>query len=331
MKKLISFVLVITTMLSLAICCTSAKTNKKFKSTYTVGLNCVKRLILPWDYYDTYDFKISPKNIVKKMQTPEFNEVYGGVSYMGVNNASIPFKGLKEGTAKVTVLFGKKKVATFNILVKPLAPKMPKKTYKMSFSEKGLVQKSIISAFDKYGGEMKNYNFKAKYKLKSSNKSVATVTKDGGVKTTGVGKATISIFETLNKKTKKVCTFNIISSPVTMRAVAKYTREMYDDGLFGNGEFVEYLYVNGVDFLGFEGPETLDMKFVIERYLLNGYGAHFDPEDYTITYVSDNPEIVSVDEKGLATAVGAGSTWVTYKVFFADGTTFKEKVPFSVE
>ncbi len=314
MKKVLSLIVAIILVLGV-----SGTASAKKVKTHKIGLNCVENIKIKWNGKRTFNFKVENKKIVKKLSTPQFNELYDG------DYCYAPFKGLKQGTTKVKVYQKKKLVNTLTIKVVKKTPKMPKKNYKMKFSNKGLTKNSTLLAVNKYSGKMKFYNFKAKYKLKSSNSKVATV-KDGVVKTAGVGKATISVFETLNKKTKKVCSFKVTVSAVKMNAVAKYNREFYDDGLFGKGEFVEYLYLNPD-----EGSSTLDMRQVIVGGLLNNLDASFTPDDYTISYVSADPEIVSVDDKGLATAQKAGSTEITYKITFADGSEFSESVDFMVE
>lgn len=318
MKRIVSLCVVSVMMLSTVFTAGAAKA-VNFKKTYTVGLHCAENLKLPWNGSREYSFKVSNKKVLKKLATPHFNDLYSG------DYCYVPFRGMKTGKVTVKVYQKKKQVGQFTVRVNRKTPKMPKKTYKMKYSPNGLTEKSTLLAVDKYNGKMRYYNQKAKYKMKSSDKAVATV-KDGVVTTSGVGTAKISIYETYNKKTRKVSSFEVVSTAAKMNAVVKYNRSMYDDGLFGKGEFVEYLYLKEED-----GGKTLDMQKVIYDGLLSRYDAKFAAEDYSVTYKSDNEQVVSVSAEGLATALAVGSAKVTYTIQFSDGSSFEEKVAFEVE
>lgn len=270
-------------------------------------------------YYKDYSFKISDKKIAK-IEMGYFSD---GTDF------SYKMKGLKKGSTEVNVYLEGTgfKAGSFKINVGdfPAAVKKRYKALELKYNSHGsnaymskshVILKNIIT--DKKA--------KAKYSVVSDNENVVSSLDTGEVYATGKGRATCTVYEKIGKSAKKsIDKFSVKVTKAKMSYVAEENSMWYNDGIFGGGEFVEYLNLTDC--------KTLKTEETIVRCLINNRqtGSHFKQSQYKITYKSTNPGVASVSSNGVVTAKKPGSATIIYKISFSDGSAYTDKCPVEVE
>lgn len=269
-----------------------------------------KQVTLKNPFYKDYTFKYSKKGIVK------INGDYFGER----DNYTYPVDGLKKGTTTVSVYIKgvKKSVGSFKINVGYFPTKVYKKYRSFTLKYNGHGSSTYMSIghvmlsdilYDTHKG--------SKYSVELPDEKVAATLKNGMIYSTGKGKTAAVIYEKPKKgKKKQIATVNITVKKAKMADVAVENSYFYNDGIFGNGEMVEYLYL--------DEDYRLSMEGTINSCLINNphTGSHFKKSAYKITYKSRNSKIASVSKTGVVTPKKTGSTYIYYTITFSDKSKF---------
>ncbi|MGN0489663.1 MAG: hypothetical protein ACI4HO_10410 [Ruminococcus sp.] len=280
-----------------------------------------KTLKLYNPYYKDYYFKLSNPKIVK------IDMAYSasGTKY------SYDTKGDKKGTTNVDVYLKdlKVKVGSFKIQVGnfPTTVKKSCKNIKLKYSSHGsnaYMSKSHVVLSDILK-DMKAES-KAKYSVESGNEKVVSSLSSGEVYATGKGKTTCTVYEKIGKAKKKaIDKFTVTVTKANMAYVAEENSMWYDEGIFGQGE--------GIEFLNLTDNTSLNMEATIERCLINNSntGSNFNSSQYEITYKSLDTAIATVNSSGVVTARSLGSAYLRYIIIFEDGSKYMGRVEVCVE
>ncbi len=297
----------------------SAKSVNPLKAT-TVKINVKtsKKITLYNPYKKEYKLKIADESIAKL----QFGYLADGT------NRTYNFKGLKKGTTTVKVKYKGKVIDTFKISVgnydTTIKDKFKNTTFKYnSHGSNAYMSKSNVS-INKLLADKKHKSV-AKYTAESADTSIVDTTKDGLIYATGTGKTKVTIYEHMNSKKTKVGTIKVKVVDAKMNYVARENANYYDEGIFGQGENCEYLYVG----------ETFDVEARILKTLINNEitGSKFKKSQYTITYSIDKEgaENITVTKDGVATALKFGSGKIDYVITFIDGSKYKNTCNIWVE
>ena len=263
-----------------------------------------KDVTLSNPYYNSYKFKTDQKGIVK-ISTACLIDTNG--------NETHSFTGVKEGTVKVSayVRGTSKKAGSFKVTVGTFPAKVrkefsPLKLKYNAHGSSGYMAACHVELKDILEDTKKG----AKYTVSVDDESVASTINSKTIYSTGKGSTTATIKEKLNGKKTTVATLKISVSKCKMAYVADQNREFYNDGIFGNGDMVEYINVGG----------KLRMKKTLVDCLINNdlTGSHFKKTLYKITYKSSNKKILTVNSDGVVTGKKLGSANVTYTITFSD-------------
>ena len=304
------------------------KLQKQTFKNFALNPRTNKRMTVTNPYAYDYSFTLSDKKIA------EIDPAY----YAKDKKYSYTVKGLKKGQTTVKVYIKKSKVGEFTIKVDDLDAhiKKSKTTLTLKYnkhgsssymSESNAILTELLSdmkAKAKYTVEIKNRNVADKidythYSISGENKNTNLIY------ATGTGKTKATVYEKTGSKTKKIATLTIVVKKAKMNYVARENRALYDDDIFGHGDFVEYL--NLTDNKNLRMAETITNCLINNEYT----GSHFKKSDYTITYKSSAPSVATVSKNGVVTAKKVGTTTVKYVISFSDGTKHTGKCSVSVD
>lgn len=297
-------------------------TVKKFKGTkfsdYKVNVKMSKSKTLKNKYTKEYKFSYNKKII--KIDT-KFKKSGSKRTYK--------IKSLKKGTTKVKVyLKGTKvKVGEFKATSGDVKTTVKKKyrPLKLKYNSHG-ESNYMANCNIKLDSILQDKKYKATYSATISNENVASTYTDKNktyIYSTGKGTTTATLYQKIGDKAEtKVGTFKITVSKTKMNYVLQQNRLYYPDGIFGNGESVEYL----------KPGEVFNMKAVITEKLINNKmtGSHFKSSDYSISFVSNDTSVATVTSAGKVTARSTGFAIVNYSIGFSDNSVFKGGCPIEV-
>ena len=301
---------------------------KKLKfPDWNVNKGSINNYIIEDPYCDYYNFKMSDKSKLE-IDAPFYN---GGYKYDGLvrknNNFEYLAKGKSTGNVKVDVYLSNRKieVGSFNVAIGDFKTQVRdfSKNTTLKYSQYGsnaYMSKSHIDIED----ILNNKKSKAKYSVVPSDTNVVDFLSTGELYATGIGTASCSVYEKIGKTKTLVDKFNVSVGKAKMSYVARENYYWYDDGVFGKGEYVEYLNLTD--------NATLEMEDTIKTCLINNSltGSHFKKSQYTITYKSDNPKIATVSKNGVVTAKAEGETDIIYSIKFSDKSVYKNICTVSV-
>lgn len=272
-------------------------------------------------YYKDYYFKLS-KPKVAKISMEYFAK---GKKF------SYDTKGVKKGTTNVNVYLKdlNVKVGRFKIEVGnfPTTVKKSCKKLKLKYSSYGsnaYMSKSHVML----GDILKNMKAetKAKYSVVSDNENVVSSLSTGEIYATGKGTTTCTVYEKFGKAKKKpIGNFTVTVTKADMAYVAVENSMWYDEGIFGQGE--------GIEFLNLIDNKTLNMEEIIVSCLINNNttGSHFKSSLYKITYKSGDKSVATVNSSGIVTAKDYGSAVISYTIRFKDNSEYNGKCEIFVE
>ncbi len=297
-------------------------TVQKFKGTkfsdYKVNVKMSKSKTLKNKYTKEYKFSYNKKII--KIDT-KFKKSGSKRTYK--------IKSLKKGTTKVKVyLKGTKvKVGEFKATSGDVKTTVKKKyrPLKLKYNSHG-ESNYMANCNIKLDSILQDKKYKATYTATISNENVASTYTDKNktyIYSTGKGTTTATLYQKIGDKAEtKVGTFKITVSKTKMNYVLQQNRLYYPDGIFGNGESVEYL----------KPGEVFNMKAVITEKLINNKmtGSHFKSSDYSISFVSNDTSVATVTSAGKVTARSTGFAIVNYSIGFSDNSVFKGGCPIEV-
>jgi hypothetical protein len=275
-----------------------------------------KELSLPNNFNYDYSFKFSDSKIAKFT-----NKMWRTGSIAGYE-----VKALKKGTTKVKVYLKKTKIGSFNITVKDI-PTTISESYKKttlrynSHGSSTYMSESHINLSD----IIENTKYNAKYSVEIEDEGVASSIKDGNIYATGTGKTTVKLMQKIGKgKKTEIDEFTLRVKKAKMNYVSHENALFYTDGIFGNGDLIEYLDL--------ETAPKLRMLATIKSTLINNNltGSHFSKKDYTVTFKSEDKKIATVSSKGVVTAKAPGHTTITYTIKFSDGSDHVGDCPIEV-
>lgn len=298
----------------------TVKAPEKIKfSKVKINEKMTKSVTLKNSFTKEYTFKYSKK--IAKIDTKNYTRAKTKRTY--------EIKGVKKGntTVKVYLKGTKKRIGTFRISVGDYATKV-KKSYsplKLKYSGHGSsnYMKDCNISLDKI---LRNKKYNASYSVVVNNEKIAsTIQSDDDYTIYSVGKGSTSadIYQKIGKKeAEKIATLKIKVTKAKMSYVAKQNMLWFDNGIFGNGEMVEYLSPN----------ETFNMQNTIVSSLINNTytGSHFKKTRYKITYKSSDPSVAEVNSGGKVTAKSIGAAVINYTITFSDKSTFKGGCPVEV-
>ncbi len=297
---------------------------KKEKVTFKdvqINKGTTKVITLKNPYYKDYYFKLSKQKVAK------ISMAY----FASGEKFSYSTKGVKRGTANVNVYLKdyNVKVGRFKIEVGnfPTTVKKSCKKIKLKYNGHGsnaYMSKSHVMLAD----ILKNMKAetKAKYSVVSDNENVVSSLSTGEIYATGKGTTTCTVYEKLGKAKKKpIDKFTVTSTKANMAYVASENSMYYDEGIFGQGEGIEYLNLTD--------NKTLNMKAIIISCLINNKitGSHFKSSLYKIIYKSSDKSVATVTGSGVVTAKNYGSAIISYTISFKDGSEYNGKCEVFVE
>ncbi|MGN1138152.1 MAG: Ig-like domain-containing protein [Ruminococcus sp.] len=295
----------------------------------TINKGSVNKVKIPNPYCDYYTFKVSDKS---KLYIEGDAYYYGKYKYNGLvraeDNFAYCFTAKKTGSVKVDVYItnANKKVGSFNVTIGDYKTYVyeDNKVVKLKYSKYGsnaYMSESHILIEDILNNSKSN----AKYKVVSDNEKAVSFLGSGHLYAEGIGTANCSVYEKIGKTTTLVDKITVKVKKAPMSYVARENYYWYDDGIFGKGEYVEYLNLTD--------NTTLEMEDTIKTCLINNKttGSHFKPSQYSISYKSDNPKVATVTKKGTVTAKSLGYTNITYSIKFSDKSVYKGNCQVSVE
>ena len=238
-------------------------------------------------------------------------------------------KSLKKGTTKVKVyLKGTKvKVGEFKATSGDVKTTVKKKHRPLKLKYNSHGESNYMAGCNiQLESILQDKKYNTTYTATVNNEKIASTYTDKNktyIYSTGKGTTTATLYQKIGGGDEtKVGTFKITVSKTKMNYVLQQNRLYYPDGIFGNGESVEYL----------KPGEVFDMKAVILEKLINNKmtGSHFKPSDYSISFVSNDTSVASVTSAGKVTAKTVGFAIVNYSIGFTDNSVFKGGCPIEV-
>lgn len=295
---------------------------------WNINKGSTNNYIIENPYCDYYKFKMSDKSKLE-IDAPFYN---GGFKYDGLvrksNNFEYLAEGKSTGNVKIDVYLSNRKikVGSFNVAIGDFKAQVRdfSKNTSLKYSEYGstaYMSKSHIEIEN----ILNNKKSKAKYSVVPSDTGIVDFLSTGELYATGLGKTSCSVYEKIGKTKTLVDKFNVTVGKAKMNYVARENYYWYDDGIFGKGEYVEYLNLTD--------NTTLEMEDTIKNCLINNKitGSHFKPSQYSISYKSDNPQIATVTKNGVVTAKALGDANIIYSIKFSDKSVYKGNCQVSVE
>lgn len=282
-----------------------------------INVKMSKKVTLNNPFIKEYSFKYDKKIIsIKKVKSKGTKRTYR-------------IKTHKEGSTDVEVrlkdktkLIGKFKVTAGDVKTEI---KKKYKPLKLKYNAHGssTYMKDCHISLDSM---LKNKKYNATYTVTIDSENIASTYIDKNntfIYSTGKGSTTAELYQKIGKKPEeKIGEFKINVEKSKMNYVAKQNMLYFPDGIFGNGEFVEYLSPN----------ETFNMKTTIVNSLINNKetGSHFKASCYSISFKSTDTSVVKVTSAGKVTAKKLGYAIINYSIGFSDNSVFKGGCPVEV-
>lgn len=291
----------------------------KTYSNINININMTKKKTLKNPYYKDYTFKYDKK--IAKIDTAYVGDGKGNFKYK--------IKALKKGSTDVKVYIkGTKKLAgTFKINAGDYATKLNSKfkTLNLKYNGHG-VSTYMADCHKTLNSMLKDRKYGAVYSVTVENEKVASTLADNKnttIYSVGKGSTTAKVYQKIGKKEEtQIASFKINVTGVKMNYVAQQNMLWFNDGIFGNGEMIEYL----------SPKESFTMKNTIVKSLINNTytGSHFKKSCYKITYKSTDKSVASVTTAGKVTAKKLGNAVINYTITFSDKSVFKGGCPVEV-
>lgn len=297
---------------------TVTKTEKKTFSNVKINVKMSKKVTLKNTYTKRYRFKYDKKiiSIDKNFTSKKDNRTYN-------------IKTLKKGETDVEVyLKGTKAlIGTFKVTAGDVKTKLKKKyaTLNLKYNAHGS-STYMADCHISLNSMLKDKKYNTTYTVTIGNEKIASTyidKKKTNIYSVGAGNTTADIYQKIGKKEEqKIGSFKISVTKTKMNYVVKQNMKYYPDGIFGNGEMIEYL----------SPKETFNMKSTIVKSLINNTltGSHFKKSLYSISFKSSDTSVVTVTSIGKVTAKKVGYATVNYSIGFDDNSVFKGGCPIEV-
>ncbi|MBE6742508.1 MAG: hypothetical protein E7570_09455 [Ruminococcaceae bacterium] len=269
--------------------------------------------------------KITLKNPYEKNYRLEYNKKIISIRQMlYADNKEYHFiTGLKKGktTVKAYLQGTKKLIGSFTVSVGDY-----KATVKKSYQEKTIYYNKHIKSRYLDGGSfslvdaISNYHADSVYTIKASDSTIAGYktepysgyyvdphSKFATVFSKKTGKVTLTVYEKRGKnKKKKIGTIKLTIKQAKDSKVMSSNIERDNDGIF-----YEFFICPG---------ESVDLKTIIVNRYINTSCSSFKSSEYSFTFKSDYPDVISVDKNGRCTCLKNDNNYVSYTVTFSDGS-----------
>ncbi len=281
-----------------------------------INTGTVKETILDNPFDRNYTLKASNSKLVSIKQ-----------AYLADHKEHFNIKALKTGSTTVSVYIKSTKIGSFKVTNGDFETTIPEKYQNLTlyYNSHGSSTYMGYSHVD-ISDILEDKKAKTKYAVYVEDESVASVISANLLYSTGLGKTTAEVFQKIgNHPRTSLGKINITVKKISMAYVVRQNVAFYNDGIFGNGDMVE--------FLDLKKNKTLKLAPTIKSKLLNNdyTGSAFKSSDYKITYKSSNSKVVKVDSAGKATAVKAGFARVRYTITFSDKTKYSGVCPIDVQ
>lgn len=297
---------------------TKTKTQNFSGASVKINVKMSKKITLNNPYVKEYSFKYD-KKIIKidaDFKSEKTKRTYKVTTLKkGYSDVEVRLKGKKK-------LIGKFKITSGDVKTKVKKKYIPLKLKYNSHGSSTYMQDCHISL----NSILKDKKYNAVYTVTVANEKVAqtyTDKKKTYIYSTGKGNTTADLYQKIGKKEEvKIGSFKIETSKTKMNYVVKQNMRYYPDGIFGNGEFVEYL----------SPKEEFNMKKTIVDSLINNKltSSHFKSSAYAISFKSSDTSVVKVTSAGKVTAKKIGHAVVNYSIGFSDNSVFKGGCPIEV-
>ncbi|MBQ5399143.1 MAG: aminotransferase class V-fold PLP-dependent enzyme [Ruminococcus sp.] len=342
-KKMISIILCAALCCSAFVISAQAKSTKKYVKSISVKKKAT--VTIPADKKTvSKTFKVTVKVNGKASKAFTAKSSKSSVAAVKVSGSKIKVTAKKAGKAKITVttkaksVKGKKLKSTLTLTVKKAENTKPENTgteeniepagidneclnNELKINEKIDAKLCSVSLLDVIT-VVSNASGDAVYYAKIADESVAGLTANRtviyGIKE---GKTTADIYEELNDKTRKVGTVNIDVKKTDMADVVESSLVLY----LGDELRSRILKMD-------LGTTEYDLGSAINSLLVGNskLGTKFTAEDMTVTYKSDNEDVVKVSDKGVVKGEKNGSAYINFYIKFTDNSVYDDYVEFQV-
>lgn len=329
---------IISIILCAALCCSAFVMSAQAKSTkkYVKSISVKKKatVTIPADKKTaSKTFKVTVKVSGKASKAFTAKSSKSSVAAVKVSGSKIKVTAKKAGKTKITVTAkaksekGKKLKSTLTLTVKKAKNTEPAYideeclNEELRFNEKVDAKLCSISNFD-VSNIIISPAEDAMYYAKVADTSIAGITANNTfIYSVKEGKTTADIFEELNNKTRKLGTVNIEVKKTDMADVTDSTLMFY------SGEELSSQILK-MDL----GKTEYDMSSAIKSLLVGNseFGTKFTADDMTVTYKSENEDVVSVSDKGIVKGGKNGSAYVNFYLKFTDNSVYDNYIEFRV-
>ncbi len=329
---------IISIILCAALCCSAFVMSAQAKSTkkYVKSISVKKKatVTIPADKKTaSKTFKVTVKVSGKASKAFTAKSSKSSVAAVKVSGSKIKVTAKKAGKTKITVTAkaksekGKKLKSTLTLTVKKAKNTEPAYideeclNEELRFNEKVDAKLCSISNFD-VSNIIISPAEDAMYYAKVADTSIAGITANNTfIYSVKEGKTTADIFEELNNKTRKLGTVNIEVKKTDMADVTDSTLMFY------SGEELSSQILK-MDL----GKTEYDMSSAIKSLLVGNseLGTKFTADDMTVTYKSENEDVVSVSDKGIVKGGKNGSAYVNFYLKFTDNSVYDNYIEFRV-
>ncbi len=290
----------------------SAKTYNEMK----INVNMTKKKTIKNPYYKEYTIKYDKK--IAKIKKSVSGEKY-----------TYKVKALKKGSTTVEVYLKdtKVKVGSFKVTAGDYPTTISKK-YKpleLKYNSHG-TSSYMEDCHISLSKMLKDKKSGATYSVVIENEKIAssfTEKKNTIIYSVGTGSTQATVYQKIGKKEEtEIGKFTINVTKAKMSYVAKQNMLLFTEGIFGNGEMVEFL----------SPSESFTMKSTIVKSLVNNTytGSSFKKSQYSISYKSTDKSVVTVSKEGKVTGKKPGYAVVNYTITFSDKSTFEGGCPIEV-
>ena len=260
-------------------------------------------LINPYELKE-YNLKYNKKKIKIEQVLYDGDECYYNLT--GLKNGQTKVKAYLEGTNEL--------IGSFTVFVGNFDASI-KDEYEITelkFNEH-MSSEYLENGHIDIGTIIKNYHSDSVYTVEANdseligfkdNEQNETTAKSVIIYAEKTGTSEISVFE---NKSKRIGAFWLTVERAKDSEVINSNMMRDNDGIF-----YEFFISPG---------DKVDLKKIIEERYINTEYSHFDKDEYSISFKSENPETVSVDKNGICTCHKIGSNKITYKISFKDGSS----------
>ncbi len=323
-KRVISIILCAVLCCSAFVMSAQAKSTKKYVKSISVKKKAT--VTIPADKKTaSKTFKVTVKVNAKASKAFTAKSSKSSVAAVKVSGSKIKVTAKKAGKAKITVttkaksIKGKKLKSILTLTVKKAEEVIPayidseSLNKQLRFNEKVDVKLCSISYantdhFISYPDENATYYFKVADESivgLDNNKTMIYCKK--------AGKTTVDIIEELNGKTRNLGTVNLEVVKTDMADAFECSMMFYTGDEFGD-------QILKMDL----GKTEYDMGTPLKSLLIGNseLGTKFTAEDFTITYKSDNEDVVTISDKGVVKGGKNGHTYANYYIKFSDNSVY---------